>query len=140
MKKMGESSENEKDIGHHIGIVLYRLPKKNHDAMVSISKPFNEFFKKYGVLHWEVFQLDSSRTMEPFTNISKTVSATEDEELWIELFTFNDGKHRDEVMTKMEQMQGDKSCEEIFKQFMNLISPGSSVVTGDFGSIKGLGF
>ncbi|HEX6294329.1 MAG TPA: hypothetical protein VFZ46_04190 [Nitrososphaeraceae archaeon] len=36
-----------------------------------------------------------------FTNIAKTLSASQDEEVWVEIFYYKDKKHKDEVFAKM---------------------------------------
>ena len=59
-----------------------------------------------------------------FTNISKTVSAREDEEVWLELQFYKDSKHHDEVA---EKMKSDKSAMELGKKFKEIITPGSCV-------------
>ena len=69
------------------------------------------------------------------TNITKIVSASHDEEVFIEIFYYKDKKHKDEVMAKM---MTDKVCEQNYQQFMNLIIPGSSVINGDFIQIDGI--
>ncbi|HEX6671793.1 MAG TPA: hypothetical protein VF084_06135 [Nitrososphaeraceae archaeon] len=46
-------------------------------------------------------------------------------------------KHKDEVM---EKMKNDKNCGQGFQQFMKLITPGSSVIIGDFSSVNGIEF
>ena len=77
-----ESEEREGIVWH----AVYRVPKKNHDAMVQVCKQFNEMFKKYGGLRIEVFQLANTNVpMEGITNIANTISANQDEEVWVEL-------------------------------------------------------
>jgi uncharacterized protein YbaA (DUF1428 family) len=114
-----EKKEDEKkNFGDEIQTVIYRFPKKEHDKMVKFSKPFTDVFRKYGVSRWGIFQLNSTKNDMEFTNIAKTVSANLDEdEVWIEIFHYNDKKHKDEVM---EKMKNDKDCEQGFQQFMNL--------------------
>ena len=72
-----------------------------------------------------------------FTNIAKTLSASQDEEGWVEIFYYNDKKHKNEVIAKM---MTDKVCEQSYQLFMNLITPGSTVINGDFSHIEGIGF
>jgi uncharacterized protein YbaA (DUF1428 family) len=133
-KKVNE----EKNLEDEIQTVIYRFPKKDHDKMVEFSKPFTDVFRKYGVLRWGIFQLSSSKNDMEFTNIAKTVSANlDEEEVWIEIFHYNDKKHKEEVL---EKMKNDKNCEQGFQQFMKLITPGSSVIIGDFSSVNGIEF
>lgn len=133
-----KKGEIKKNLGEEIQTVIYRFPKKDHDKMVEFSKPFAEVFRKYGVSRWGIFQLSSTTNDMEFTTIARTVSANlEDEEVWIEIFHYNDKKHKDEVM---EKMKNDKNCGQGFQQFMKLITPGSSVIIGDFSSVNGIEF
>jgi uncharacterized protein YbaA (DUF1428 family) len=139
MEKLNLTEKDEgKEIGNQIEMIHFRVPKKNHDAMILFCKQFNDIFKKYGILHWEIFQLSRTDNMEGFTNISQTVSANpNEEEVWVELLSYRDKKHKDEAM---EKMKGDKNCEQDYRQFLNLITPGSKVIYGGFSRLNDLGF
>ena len=139
MEKLYITEKDEgKEIGNQIEMIHFRVPKKNHDAMILFCKQFNDIFKKYGILHWEIFQLSRTDNMEGFTNISQTVSANpNEEEIWVELLSYRDKKHKDEVMKKMKD---DENCEQGYRQFLDLITPGSKVIYGDFSRLNGLGF
>jgi hypothetical protein len=85
--------------------------------------------RKYGQ-HLEFIQLDSTETpmtMGGITNISKTVLSGEDEEVWLELNFLKDHKHLAGASAKMEK---DGSTDQLYKQFMELISPGSCIEGG----------
>jgi uncharacterized protein YbaA (DUF1428 family) len=130
--------EEEKEIGNQVEIIHFRVPKKNHNEMILFCKQFNDIFKKYGILHWEIFQLSSTDNIEGFINISKTVSANPDEEeVWVEILSYRNSKHKDGVMAKMKN---DKSCEQGYQQFLDLITPGSNVIHGDFSRLTDIGF
>ena len=133
-----KGNDEGKNFENEIQTVIYRFPKKDHDKMVEFSKPFSDVFRKYGVSRWGIFQLSNNENVMEFTNIAKTVSANlDEEEVWIEIFHYNDKKHKDEVM---EKMKNDKNCEQGFQQFMKLITPGSSVIIGDFSNVNGIEF
>ncbi|HEX6671792.1 MAG TPA: hypothetical protein VF084_06130 [Nitrososphaeraceae archaeon] len=88
-----KKGEIKKNLEEEIQTVIYRFPKKDHDKMVEFSKPFAEVFRKYGVSRWGIFQLSSTTNDMEFTTIARTVSANlEDEEVWIEIFHYNDKK------------------------------------------------
>jgi uncharacterized protein YbaA (DUF1428 family) len=129
--------KEEKGFDNEVQTIFYRVPKKNHDTMVELSKPFTDLFRKHGVLHWDIFQLSSTENVMEFTNIAKTLSASQDEEVWVEIFYYKDKKHKDEVIAKM---MTDKVCEQSYQLFMNLITPGSTVINGDFSHIDGISF
>ena len=126
-------TEIEQGIGSEVAHFVYWVPKKNHEAMVQLNKQFADTMRKYGVLHL-IFQLtNTEEPMEGITNIAKTVSANQDEEVWMELIFYRDRKHRDEVGA---QMQNDENMERLYKQSMDLLSPGSSFVMGEFSHLK----
>lgn len=128
-----DNSTNQKDSYGQVAIFLYRAPKKNHDALVKINKHSHVFFKKHGVSKFEVFNLNSRENMMEFVNLSKTISASDDEEVWLEVQSFRDAKHVQEFMKAME---GDKSGDQMYKEFMELITPDSIVTFGDFSKLE----
>ena len=116
----------ENEIGNHIRLFVWRIPKKNH-TMMQLNKPAKDLFRKVGVRQ-EIFQLNNTKDKEAenmgFTNEAKTVSTREDEEVWLELQFYEDSKHHVEIS---EKMQNDKSAMELGKKFMEIITPGSCV-------------
>ena len=133
MSKLTETEMQQGESGSIVQQFICRLPKKNHEAMVRLLKEFFDIFRKHGGLRYEVFQLSSTEDMADFTNISKTISANQDEEeVWIEQIFFRDGKHRDEYI---KNTGNDENMGRLYKQFMNLITPGS-VIMREFGRIR----
>ena len=101
--------------------------------MMQLNKQFADIMRKYGAPHL-IFQLnDTEAPMEGITNIAKTISANQDEEVWMKLIFYRDRKHRDEMRAKM---QNDENMERLYKQSMDLLSPGSSFVMGEFGRLE----
>jgi uncharacterized protein YbaA (DUF1428 family) len=92
--------------------------------------------KKTGI-DWKWQSMDAVITkapMEGITNIAKTVSANQDEEeVWMELIFYKDRKHGDEVGANM---QNDENMERLYKQSVDLLSPGSSFVMGEFNRLR----
>ena len=131
---MNESNviKKEQHGGNYIDLLIYRLPKKNHEAMVQLNNQVTDTFKRYGILRWEIFQLSTNENMGPLVNIAKTLSADQDEEVWVEIISYIDRKHRDEFVTKMPN---DKSMDSFFQQFIDLITPGSNVNMGGFNRL-----
>jgi uncharacterized protein YbaA (DUF1428 family) len=122
-------TEVEQAIGSEVAHFVYRVPKKNHEAMMQINKQFTEVMRKYGATHL-IFQLNSTEApMEGITNISKTVTANRDDDVWMELIFYKDRKHRDDVYAKM---RNDVKMEQLFKQSLDLITPGTNFIMGEF--------
>lgn len=118
----GKLSEMETQ-EEHMYFFVWRTPKKNHEAMMQICNQAHKMHGKYDE-RLEFFQLANTDTFEGFNSIAKTVSSSQDEEVWLELVFFRDSKHHDEVVASMLK---DKSAGQTFKQFMDLISPGSCI-------------
>jgi uncharacterized protein YbaA (DUF1428 family) len=118
----------ENDNGELIQVFVWRTPKKNHEAMMQLNEPAKEMFRKVG-LRREIFLLSDDRDSEAenmgFIDLAKTVSAKEDEEVWLELQFYRDSKHHVEVG---ENMRNNKSAMELGGKFMELITPGSCVI------------
>lgn len=114
-----EKKENGQK-GNYIVMFIYRVPKKNHEALIRLGKQVNDTFNKVGVLRSEVFRLSKTEDMMGFTNVSKIVSASNDqeEEVLLETQTYRDHKHLAEVGALMEK---DKSAIMLYQQFINLL-------------------
>ena len=123
--------ENQNDTGGLIQMFFIRSPKKNHDALAKIGKQTDDFFRKHGVLKY-VYRLTTRENMMDFVNISKAISASDDEDVNLEILSYRDAQHVEEVMKAMES---DKNANELYKEAMELITPGS-IVFGDFSMIK----
>jgi uncharacterized protein YbaA (DUF1428 family) len=135
--------------GNFLQHFLYRVPKKNHDALVQNLKQFMPWFKKHGA-RVEYYQLGRSETktaidsakqsgmdvMDSIDNILSTTTAAEDEEkeeVWIEQQYFRDYRHCEEVYAKMMQ---DKSIEPLGNEFFGLITQGKKMITGGFNRLR----
>ena len=124
--------EQEKEIGSIVQQFIYRLPKKNHEAMIQLEKQFVDGFRNAGGLRYEVFQLNSTENMMEWTNLAKTMSANQDEEIWVEQVHYRDSKQRDEFMAMCGK---DENMTRLFKQIMDLVTPGSTI-TGELNRLE----
>lgn len=118
--------------GNHTQMFVYKIPKKNHDAMRKLIPQLTAIYKKHGILSWEVYQLNTMAAFEGMKSMAKTVSATPDEEVWIELDRFMDSKHRDAVVDKVMR---DEETTPLFRELAGLLSRGYSVTMGDFSRL-----
>lgn len=66
-------------------------------------------------------------------SIATTLSAAEDEDIWIELQYFKDHKHCEDVYAMMMQ---DNSLKILGNEFFGLVTHGKSLVTGGFGRLR----
>jgi uncharacterized protein YbaA (DUF1428 family) len=126
------AKEMEQEIGSQVQLFVWRVPKKNHDAMVKLQKQFNDILIKHGVLRMEIFQLTNTDTYDGCTNIFNTVSANQDEEIWVELQSHRDLKRMNEITSEIMKDESMHAEGPLVKQFMNLVTPGSGMIMGKF--------
>jgi hypothetical protein len=124
------AAENKrKNKGNYEELVLYRVPKKNHEPMLQTIRRIIDIFAKENV-RFDCFGLIGSEVLPGFTNITKTMSANhDDEEIWINMVSYKDRQHREEIVAKTSS---DKECQEIYGKLMSLITPGSVLTNGEF--------
>jgi uncharacterized protein YbaA (DUF1428 family) len=124
---MNKSNSTEASIVSHL---VYRVPKKNHDAMLQICKEAYDMFKQHGILHYDAFKLSNTDVpMEGFANIASIVSANQDEEVWIMSNYYRDRQHMNEFMAKIDK---DERAGQMMKQSMDLLPQGAKFIVGDF--------
>ena len=115
------------------------IPKKNHDAIVHLNKKFIYTLGKQGPLYTRFFCHNNNKeSLMPFINIAKTVSANQDDDVWMERHFYKDRKHADEVHTKSEN---DENMKPICGQFGDIMTPYSEGIIGNFShTLRSRGF
>lgn len=148
MENKIESSVEIEKTGNYLQHFIYRVPKKNHDAIVRNLKQFIPWFEKQGA-RVEYYQLGRSETnaaiesakqsgMDVMDSIDKalftatTEGEEEEEEVWIEQQYFRDYEHCKDVYSKMMQ---DKSLEPLGNEFFGLITQGKKLIIGGFNRL-----
>ena len=146
MENKIESSIEIEKTGNYLQHFIYRVPKKNHDAIVRNLKQFIPWFEKQGA-RVEYYQLGRSETdaaiesakqsgMDVMDSIDKALftaaTEVEEEEVWIEQQYFRDYEHCKDVYSKMMQ---DKSLEPLGNEFFELITQGKKLIIGGFNRL-----
>ena len=129
-------TELEQEIGSQVQLFVWRIPKKNHDAMVKLQKQFNNILIKHGALRVEIFQLTNTDTYDGCTNIFNIVSANQDEEIWIELQSHKDLKLMDGITSEIMEDESMQTEGLLIKQFMDLVAPESGMIMGKFTRLR----
>jgi uncharacterized protein YbaA (DUF1428 family) len=127
------NTEKQSEIGSQIRVDIYKIPKKNHDALVETKNQFVETFRKQGCFY-QSFQLSNNQKQEGFTSMSDTISANQDEEVWMDVEAYTDRTHMDNVISKV---MGDERALSIMKRFLDLLSPGFSPIRAEFRRLAG---
>ncbi|MDF0681971.1 MAG: DUF1428 family protein [Candidatus Nitrosocosmicus sp.] len=125
---MNNQQDNNKNYSYS-EFMIARSPKRNYESLTALEKKSSEMFEKDDI-HYELFRLAAKTSWEGFENISKSVSASpDDEDVWITIMSYKDKKHRDGFVDKMSN---DKECQQGYEEWAKLLSPDSKVITGEF--------
>jgi hypothetical protein len=101
--------------------------------MVKLEKQIVAKFKKHGVLLSEFFQLTDAELVKGFSNIGKTISAGQDEEVWVEVEHYRNREQREEIFAAIRK---DMDMLQLFGQWYGLVTQGINSVMGDFNKLK----
>jgi uncharacterized protein YbaA (DUF1428 family) len=133
------NTKGSSERSEYVVSLIYRLPKRNHDAIIELNKKYVDMLSKFGVLRHVVYQLNKADGEVPeFIHLDRVVSANlEEEEVWIESMHYKDKNHWLESKAKMEK---DTNCQQGWQEFANLITPNSIVICDEFSRVMGIGF
>lgn len=127
-----ESSENNKDSKNYVEFVFYRVPKKNHESLLQVTNQLIELLKQEKV-SYDCFGLISAEKIPGFISITKIIPINPvEEDIWINIVTYKDRQHRSKVVEKISK---DKECQDIYEEFMQLITPNTEFVNGEFRNL-----
>jgi uncharacterized protein YbaA (DUF1428 family) len=131
MKGLNKSEPSA--VGNYAQVFVYRVPKNNHDKMVRLEAQILARWEKHGILLSEFYQQTNAELVKGFTNIGETISAGQDEEVWVEIQHYRNKDHRDEIFAAIRK---DMDMLQLFGQWYGLVTQGINSVMGDFNKLK----
>jgi len=126
-------SRSDVNRGSYSHIFIYRIPSGNHEAMLKLEKQLTQLYRKHGTLSSEFYQLGATNVFKGFTGLDKAIGAQSDEEVWVEVDTYQNAQ---QFKTVVEAVGGDEKGEPLFNQLYGLISQGYSIVMGEFTRLE----
>jgi hypothetical protein len=127
-----ESMEYNKNSKSYVEFVFYRVPKKNHELLLQVTNRLIELLKKEKV-SFVTFGQISAEEIPGFISITKIIPINPvEEDIWINIVTYNDRQHRSKVVDKISK---DKECQDIYEEFMQLITPNTGFINGEFRNL-----
>ncbi len=133
-RTIGQASEAS-ELAGHLQVFVYRTPKQNHDAIVGVQDRLKGIFRQHGTLDSEYYQLSPTEPFKGFKTLAGSISASEEEEVWLELDFYTDQKNRDQVMARIAQ---DPAFRQLLGEERALFSPGTTVLQNEFSRIARL--
>jgi uncharacterized protein YbaA (DUF1428 family) len=119
--------------GGYVQLFVYRLRKKNRDALKTLLKEIARKLREHGALRSEFFQLHSKEAFQGFTTVATALSTLADEELWVELDYYRGRGHRDQVMAGLSK---DADAGALFRRLGPLVSEGYTIAMGEFDKMN----
>lgn len=121
--------DSDRESGGYVQLFLYRLPKKNREALQSLLRQIADKLREHGTLRSEFYRLHSTEAFQGFTTIAGISTPDSGEELWVELDHYKERGHRDQVMASLSK---DASAGALFRQLGPLVNAGYRIVMGEF--------
>jgi len=81
----------------YCSVFFYRVPKNKAEAFVQALKPIMKLFEDSGAVSEELLKPVDTSAKFGAMSFPEAVSASEDEELWIEIARFKDAAHMQHV-------------------------------------------
>jgi len=114
-------------------LFAYRVPKTNHRAFAEAQGKLAKIFKKHGIVRSEFFLLSPHKPFRGFSDIAQILSASAEDEVWLELEHYKDAKNKDEVVANIGK---DPLAGPLFGQVIDLCVKGTKLLQGDFSREK----
>ncbi|HYB04235.1 MAG TPA: hypothetical protein VED17_07225 [Nitrososphaerales archaeon] len=122
MKQIDESQ------GTYSHIFVYRIRKTNHKALLNLQERLRAVYKKHGMLGSKIYQLGKSNVFEGFDSFEKTLVTKDNEEVWIEVDTYENGKEFARIVAEIGQ---DADAGPLWGELAQLTSD-HHVIMGEF--------
>jgi Protein of unknown function (DUF1428) len=118
--------------GKYVHVFAYCVPKSKHKQMAEVERGLAKIYEKYGGLGMKLYVLGKTNVFEGFAGIDKTLGATKNDEVWIEVDAYKDASHFGRVV---EAVGADEDAGPLWGKLMELSSPGKSISMGEFSRL-----
>jgi len=114
----------------YISIYIFRVSKNNVRRFLELQRKAAEIYKHYGVLEDITYVSADLKSKYGCTAFGDIIDVSEDEVVLIEISSFRDRTHHNEVMAKVDS---DEHIEELYVDVTTLLDVGR-IVRGEFES------
>lgn len=115
----------------YISIYIFRVFKKNVKTFLRVQRKAAEIYKDYGALDDITYAAVNLKVKYGCAAFGDVLDVSEDEVVLIEISSFRDHIHHDEVMAKVDS---DERIEELYTEVTTLLDAGR-IVRGEFESV-----
>ena len=112
-------------------IYIYPVPEKNISEFLRIQSKATKIYLGYDAVSDQTFSLDSTEPKYSCLPFTKALTIEKDERAYLSITTFDNSKHHDEVMKKVD---ADPEINKLYSEVEKLIDV-SRIVRGEFNLV-----
>ena len=120
-----------KERGTYSHVFVYRIAKKNHRALLALQEKLRAVYKKHGMLESSIYQLGKSNVFDGFASFEKTLGTSSDEEIWIELDSYQNASEFARIVGEIGQ---DEAAGPLWGELAQLTTE-RPVIMGEFETL-----
>lgn len=128
-----KSTAGMKGSGVYSHVFVYRIAKKNHNALLGLQEKLRGIYKKHGMLGSDIYQLNSkSKIFQGFEGFEKILGTTPDEEIWIEIDRYESASEFARIVASIAE---DTAAGPLWGELAQLTSK-HPVIMGEFDRLS----
>ncbi|MFQ6088135.1 MAG: DUF1428 family protein [Candidatus Methanofastidiosia archaeon] len=112
----------------YVIIYIFRVPKRNVDAVLRVDREANAIYKHYGALDSQTYIAANLEAKYGCATFGDVLDVAEDEVILVGINCFRDRAHHNEVMAKVDS---DERINELYTEVIKLFDIGRTV-RGEF--------
>jgi hypothetical protein len=130
-----QQKSSVKESGMYSHVFIYRIAKKNHGALLALQEKLRAIYKKHGMLGSEIYQLNGrSHVFEGFAGFEKSLGTTADEEIWIEVDSYESASEFARIVAKIGE---DAAAGPLWGELSQLTSD-HPIIMGEFDRLAAI--
>ena len=133
---VGWKNERTEEVGGTCShIFMYRIPKKNHAALLGVQQKLGRIYKRHGMLGSKISQLGKTSIFEGFSSFEKELGAIpEEEEIWIEVDSYKDANEFARIVAEIGQ---DAEAGPLWGE-LSMITGARPIIMGEFSLLHSI--
>ena len=114
----GKGNEGASD--GYVQMLLYRVPRANHDAFATTEGKLFAIFRRHGILGSDLYVCRDARIFKGFRDLPAALEAAPEEEVWIEIDRYRD---QTDSLRVIEGIGKDPEAGPLFGRVLQLAAP-----------------
>jgi len=117
------------DEGKYAHVFAYRAPKQRHIRMRDVLTNLGKIYKRHGSLGIRLYVWGETGIFQGFAGLHRLLGVTPDEELWLEVVSYEDASKLKEVV---KRAGADSEAKALWDELQRMVGAGRSIAMGEF--------